>query len=68
MVTQYITTRPVLDLCERATWRPGARVSQLPYFFCHGCFPVITLATLDLKAIQGLLRPLSEDPRLCPKE
>ena len=27
MVTQYIVTRPILDLCEPATWRPGARVS-----------------------------------------
>ena len=25
---QYIVMRPVLDLCERSTWRPGARVSQ----------------------------------------
>ena len=25
---QYIVTRPILDLCERATWRPGARISQ----------------------------------------
>ena len=25
--TQYIATRPILDLCERATRRPGARVS-----------------------------------------
>ena len=27
MVAQYIATRPILDLCERATRRPGARVS-----------------------------------------
>ena len=27
MVAQYITTRPIIDLCERATWRTGARVS-----------------------------------------
>ena len=27
-VAQYITTRPILDLCERSTWRPGSRVSQ----------------------------------------
>ena len=26
MVAQYIATRPILDLCERATRRPGARV------------------------------------------
>ena len=26
-VAQYITTRPILDLCERATQRVGARVS-----------------------------------------
>ena len=25
-VAQYIATRPILDLCERFTWRPGARV------------------------------------------
>ena len=25
---QYIVTPPVLDLCERSTWRPGARVSR----------------------------------------
>ena len=25
---QYIATRPILDLCERSTWRPGARVSR----------------------------------------
>ena len=29
MVAHYIATRPILDLCERATRRPGARVSQL---------------------------------------
>ena len=27
MVTQYIATRPILDICERVTRRPGARVS-----------------------------------------
>ena len=27
-VAQYIATRPILDLCERATQRIGARVSQ----------------------------------------
>ena len=27
MVAQYILTRPILDLCERDTRRPGARVS-----------------------------------------
>ena len=27
-VAQYTATRPILDLCERATRRPGARVSQ----------------------------------------
>ena len=26
-VAKYIVTRPILDLCERATRRPGARVS-----------------------------------------
>ena len=26
-VAQYIVTQPILDLCERATRRPGARVS-----------------------------------------
>ena len=26
MVAQYIATRPILDLCERATWRLGERV------------------------------------------
>ena len=26
-VAQYNATRPNLDLCERSTWRPGARVS-----------------------------------------
>ena len=26
-VTQYIVTRPIMDLCEQATRRPGARVS-----------------------------------------
>ena len=26
-VTQYIAMQLILDLCERATWRPGARVS-----------------------------------------
>ena len=28
MVAQYIATRPILYLCERATWRPGARISR----------------------------------------
>ena len=28
MVAQYIATRPILDLCERSTWRPGARVTR----------------------------------------
>ena len=23
-VVQYIATRPILDLCERSAWRPGA--------------------------------------------
>ena len=27
-VAQFIVTRPILDLCEKATRRPGARVSQ----------------------------------------
>ena len=27
-VAQYIATLPILELCERATRRPGARVSQ----------------------------------------
>ena len=27
-VAKYIVTRPILDLCERSTWRLGARVSQ----------------------------------------
>ena len=27
-VGQYIATRPILDLCERSVWRPGARVSR----------------------------------------
>ena len=27
MVAQYIVTRPILDLCERSAWRPGAWVS-----------------------------------------
>ena len=27
-VAQFITTRPILDLCEQATRRPGARVSR----------------------------------------
>ena len=26
-VAQYIATRPIMDLCERSTWSPGARVS-----------------------------------------
>ena len=28
MVAQYIATQKILDLCERATRRPGARVSR----------------------------------------
>ena len=28
MVAQYITTRPILDLCEQATQRLTVRVSQ----------------------------------------
>ena len=28
MVTQYIATRPIMDICEHSTWRPGAMVSQ----------------------------------------
>ena len=28
MFAQYILTRPILDLCERATQRMGARLSQ----------------------------------------
>ena len=27
-VTQYIATRPIMDLCERATWWPEAQVSR----------------------------------------
>ena len=27
-VAQYIATRPIMDLCERSTRRPGARVSR----------------------------------------
>ena len=27
-VAKYIATRPSLDLFERATWRPGATLSQ----------------------------------------
>ena len=27
-VAQYIATRPIMDLYERSTWWPGARVSQ----------------------------------------
>ena len=27
-VAQYIATQLILDLCKRATWRPGARVSR----------------------------------------
>ena len=26
-VAQYIATRPIMDLCERGTQRPGERVS-----------------------------------------
>ena len=28
MVAQYISMRPILDLCEQSTWRPGESVSQ----------------------------------------
>ena len=28
MVAQYIVMRPILDLCEQATWHPRARVSR----------------------------------------
>ena len=28
MFAQYIATRPILDLCEKASWRPGERVLQ----------------------------------------
>ena len=27
MVAQYISTRPIMDLCEQSAWRPGSRVS-----------------------------------------
>ena len=27
-IAQYIAKRPIMDLCERSTWRPGARVSR----------------------------------------
>ena len=27
-VAQYIATRTIMDLCERATWSTGVRVSQ----------------------------------------
>ena len=27
-VAQYIAMQPILDLCERSAWRPGARVYQ----------------------------------------
>ena len=27
MSAQYIVTQPILDLCERSVWRPGAWVS-----------------------------------------
>ena len=27
-VTHYIAKRPIMDLCERSTWRPGAWVYQ----------------------------------------
>ena len=29
MVAQYIVTRPILDLCERELWNPGAWVSWI---------------------------------------
>ena len=28
MAAQYIETRPILDLCEQSTRRPGVRVSR----------------------------------------
>ena len=28
-VVEFIATRPILDLCERSTRRPGARVSWI---------------------------------------
>ena len=28
MVAQYISMRPILDLCEEALWRPGAWVDN----------------------------------------
>ena len=28
-VAQYISTRTILNLCDRSTWRPEARVSKL---------------------------------------
>ena len=28
MVAHYIATQPIMELCEQATWRPGARVYQ----------------------------------------
>ena len=27
-VAQYTATEPIMDLCKRDTWRPGARVSR----------------------------------------
>ena len=27
-VARFIATRPILDLCEKSTWRPGARVAR----------------------------------------
>ena len=32
MVAQYIATRPILDICERATQRDGARVSRRGWY------------------------------------
>ena len=28
MIAQYISTRPIMELCERSTRRPGARMSR----------------------------------------
>ena len=28
MVTQYIATQPIMDLCNQSTWQPGARLYQ----------------------------------------
>ena len=29
MVTQYIATRPIMDLYEEALWRPGTQISKI---------------------------------------